>query len=40
MDEVAEGAEGRRASIPSFYAPGTRFRKRLVESLIASESGT
>ncbi len=39
MDEVAEGVEGRRASIPSFYAPGTRFRKRLVESLIASSSG-
>jgi hypothetical protein len=39
MDEVAEGAEGRRASIPSFFAPGTRFRKRLVESLLAPQSG-
>jgi hypothetical protein len=39
MDEQAEGGEARRASIPSFYAPGTRFRKRLVESLLASESG-
>lgn len=39
MDEGAEGAEARRASIPSFFAPGTDFRKRLVESLLASESG-
>lgn len=39
MDEEAEGEEARRASIPSFYAPGTRFRKRLVESLLAPESG-
>jgi hypothetical protein len=39
MDEEAEGAEARRASIPSFYAPGTRFRKRLVESLLVSEGG-
>ncbi len=39
MDELAEGAEGRRASIPSFFAPGTRFRKRLVESLLGLQSG-
>jgi hypothetical protein len=38
MDELAEGAEGRRASIPSFFAPGTRFRKHLVESLVAPRS--
>lgn len=34
LDEVGESAEGRRASIPSFFAPGTRFRKKLVESLL------
>jgi hypothetical protein len=39
MDEDSEGAEARRASIASFYAPGTRFRKRLVESLLAPRSG-
>jgi len=39
MDEEAEGEEARRASIPSFYAPGTRFRKRLVESLLAPAGG-
>lgn len=30
-------AEGRRAVIPSFFAPGSRFRKRLVESLLQVE---
>ena len=34
MDEVGVSAEGRRASIPSFFATDTRFRKRLVESLL------
>lgn len=34
LDEVGVSAEGRRASIPSFFAPGTRFRKKLVESLL------
>ncbi len=34
MDQIGVDAEGRRASIPSFFAPGTRFRRRLVESLI------
>lgn len=34
MDEVGVSAEGRRGSIPSFFAPDTRFRKRLVESLL------
>ena len=34
MDEVGESAEGRRASIPSFFAPGSRFLERLVESLL------
>lgn len=39
LDKWAEGDEARRASIPSFYAPGTRFRKRLVESLLTSAGG-
>ena len=34
LDQEAEGAEARRASIPSFFAPGTRFRERLVKSLL------
>jgi hypothetical protein len=34
MDEIGVSAEARRASIPSFFAPGTRFRKRLIESLL------
>ena len=34
MDEVGADREGRKASIPSFFAQGTRFRKRLVESLV------
>lgn len=34
MDEVGVSEEGRRGSIPSFFAPDTRFRKRLVESLL------
>ena len=34
LDESGVSAEGRRASVPSFFAPGTRFRKRLVESLL------
>jgi hypothetical protein len=38
LDQEAEGAEARRASIPSFYAPGTRFRERLVKSLLPAES--
>ena len=39
LDEVGVSAEGRRASIPSFFAPGTRFRRRLVESLLSPLSG-
>jgi hypothetical protein len=38
LDRHAEGAEARRASIPSFFAPGTRFRKRLVESLLTGDT--
>ena len=37
MDDVGMDAEGRRASIPSFFARGTRFRERLVESLLREE---
>lgn len=33
LNEVGESPEGRRASIPSFFAPGSRFRERLVRSL-------
>lgn len=33
LNEVGESAEGRRASIPSFFAPGSPFRERLVRSL-------
>ncbi|MEM7416675.1 MAG: hypothetical protein AAF389_14315 [Gemmatimonadota bacterium] len=33
LNEVGEDAEGRRASVPSFFAPGSRFRERLVKSL-------
>lgn len=39
MDQAVAGDEATRASVPSFFAPGTRFRKRLVESLLASRSG-
>jgi hypothetical protein len=39
MDQTALGAQGRRASIPSFFAPGTRFRKLLVESLVKPTEG-
>lgn len=38
LDREAEGVEARRASIPSFFAPGTRFRERLVKSLLPAES--
>lgn len=38
LDQNGADAEGRRASIPSFFAPGTRFRRRLVESLLAPGS--
>ncbi len=34
LDEWAEGTQARRGSVPSFFAPGTRFRKRLVEALL------
>lgn len=33
LDRTAVDPEGRRGSVPSFFAPDTRFRKRLVESL-------
>lgn len=33
LNEVGEDEEGRIASIPSFFAPGSRFRERLVRSL-------
>ncbi len=36
LDRTVAGAQERRASIPSFFAPGTRFRRGLVESLLAS----
>ena len=35
LDDVGVDPEGRRAGIPSFYAPDARFRRRLVESLLA-----
>lgn len=38
LDQTAVDREGRRASIPSFFARGTRFRKRLVESLIEDQA--
>ncbi len=38
LDREAEGEEARRASIPSFFAPGTRFRERLVKSLLLSRA--
>jgi hypothetical protein len=34
MDRATSGPDARRASIPAFFAPETRFRKQLVESLI------
>ena len=34
LDGVEVSPEGRLASIPSFFAPGSRFRKKLVESLL------
>lgn len=37
LDQVATSAEGRNGSIPSFFAPRSDFRKRLVESLFASK---
>jgi hypothetical protein len=40
LDRTAVDAQGRRASIPSFFAPGTRFRKRLIESLLAGGGGS
>ena len=33
LSERREDAQARRGSIPSFFAPGSRFRERLVESL-------
>lgn len=36
LDESATSSEGRAGSIPSFFAPKSDFRKRLVESLLAS----
>ncbi len=38
LDRAGVSEEGRKASVPSFFAPGTRFRKRLVESLLSAES--
>ena len=34
LDRRGVDAVGRNGSIPSFFAPGSRFRKRLVESLL------
>lgn len=34
LDQTGTDAEARRGSVPSFFAPGSRFRKRLVESLL------
>lgn len=43
LDQYGIDSEARRGSIPSFFAPGSRFRKRLMESLLelnmASASG-
>lgn len=35
LDRSATSAEGRNGSIPTFFAPDSDFRKRLVESLLA-----
>lgn len=35
LDESATSSEGRNGSVPSFFAPESDFRKRLVESLFA-----
>ncbi|MDH3423757.1 MAG: hypothetical protein OEN00_12250 [Gemmatimonadota bacterium] len=34
LDQSGVDPEARRGSIPSFFAPGSRFRKRLVEALV------
>lgn len=39
LDRTVVDPEARRASIPAFFAPDTRFRKRLVESLLEREGG-
>jgi hypothetical protein len=36
LDRAVVDPEARRASVPAFFAPDTRFRKRLVESLLAA----
>lgn len=36
LDQVGSDPEAIRGSIPSFFAPGSRFRKRLVESLLTA----
>jgi hypothetical protein len=38
LDRSVVDGEARRGSIPSFFAPRTRFRKRLVESLLDPSS--
>jgi hypothetical protein len=35
LDDMTVDRESRLGSIPSFFAPDTRFRRRLVESLLA-----
>jgi hypothetical protein len=37
LDRTVVDPEARRASVPAFFAPGTRFRRRLVESLVGQE---
>ena len=34
MDQSGTSADGRKGSVPSFFAPGSRFRRPLVESLL------
>ena len=36
LNQSIESTQARRGSIPGFFAPETRFRKRLVESLLAA----
>jgi hypothetical protein len=39
LDRAVVDHEARRASVPAFFAPETRFRRRLVESLLERNGG-
>lgn len=39
LDRTVVDPEARRASVPAFFAPDTRFRRRLVESLLERGGG-